>query len=391
VNGRTRIVLLVSSSVLLALIALAALLGQSYESDGIYNKLDVFVEVMRHIRSDYVEPVASRDIFDGALRGMAATLDIESSYLTAEEYLRYREELPRRSATTGIEIRKHPGSGYAEVLFIRPGSPAAGSGVRAGDFIRAVDGTSTRDLPILMIGLVMAGEPESVASLSIIRTGVRGTLTFEVARAELAPAQVTHEALDGVGYISLPSFRLGVLESVQSACGEFRGTGIEVLIIDLRGNVDGDIEEAVHVADLFVADGELLTLRTKGRDTDYTAGEFAMPFNIFLLCDESTARAAEGFAVALADRGIATIIGRTTAGLATVQRRIELEDGALLNISHAKIIGPGGTDYHGTGVEPSVEVPTSTSEDGEDLILRTALERARHHATRQRDSAAVGG
>jgi len=82
VNGRTRIVLLVSSSVLLALIALAALLGQSYESDGIYNKLDVFVEVMRHIRSDYVEPVASRDIFDGALRGMAATLDLSLIHIS---------------------------------------------------------------------------------------------------------------------------------------------------------------------------------------------------------------------------------------------------------------------------------------------------------------------
>jgi carboxyl-terminal processing protease len=375
-NGKIRIALILGSAVLISAITFGVLLGQVDQREDIYNKLDIFVEVMSHIRSDYVEPVRTTTIFDGALKGMARMLDSESSYLTAEEWRRYQAELPKRRAATGVEIVKSPANGYAQVVFIRPDSPAKDSGVFVGDLIRAIDGQSTRELPIMMIELLMRGEPGSTASFSIVRANMRQFLTFDVERKILPKREITWERRDTTGYIRVPSFELGTLEVVQTACSEFQGAGIETVIIDLRSNMTGDLEEAVHVADLFADKGLLLKLKSKNSSTDYTADEFEYNFRLYLLCDESTGRAAEAFAAALSPLPQVEIVGRNTLGIGTVQKRLELEDGSLLNISYAQILGPDDQEINGNGVAPDVEVVRSTEEQEGDRILDKAIELA---------------
>ena len=376
-NRKVRFVMVLSSAVLVAAVTFGALLSQVDEREDIYKKLDIFIEVMSHIRSDYVEPVRTTMIFDGALKGMARMLDSESSYLTAEEYRQYQEELPKRRASTGIEVVKNPLNGYAQVVFIRPQSPADNSGVFIGDLIRAIDGLSTRELPIMMIELLMKGESDSSASFSIVRANMRQFLTFDVEREILQPRKVRWEIKDEAGYIHIPAFDLGTLEAVQSACAEFRGASVSNLIIDIRGNLNGNLEEAVHVADLFVKEGLLVSLNTKTSSTEYTADEFAFDFNIYLLSDETTGRAAEFFAAALSAQDYVEVVGRTTLGIGKVQKQLELEEGALLNISYARVIGPGDLDISQSGIEPDHEIPKTTDDEESDRILEKALELAR--------------
>lgn len=372
-----RVFLVGSSAVLVVFIAIAGLLGQSYEKDELYKKEEIFIEVMNHIRNDYVEKVNTSAIFEGALKGMTRSLDSESSYLTAEEHGQYKKEIGQKTASCGIEVIKHTGSGYARVVHIRPDSPAAESGVQVGDFIRAVDGKSLRDFPIMLIDFYMRGRPGEKATLSILRPGVRHVLTVEVGREKLPPQKVTWKIIDGIGYIKIPSFVLGTVEQIKAACEALADAGVESVILDIRGNLQGQFEEAVHCADLFVSGGKLLTLKSKGGEVDYTATDFSYDLRLFLLCDESTGRAAEAFAVALSDRKIAVTVGRYSLGLGTVQKEIELDSGALLNISYAKVIGPDGTDYYPAGVKPAVEVPLTTDGREVDKILQTALERAK--------------
>ena len=373
-KSKTRWVLIIASAVLVLVIAIGGLLSQSEEREGIYKRLDIFVEVMRHIRSDYVENVETTSIFDGALKGMLRTLDVESSYLTVEEYKAYIDELPRRKASTGIEVVKDPVNGYARVVHIRSGSPADSSGVEEGDFIRAIDGRSTRDVPIMMIQLMMAGQPDSTATFSILRSGLSRFLEFEVARAELPKLEATWKVTDGIGHIVVPTFELGILEQVQKACEEFDNAGVNSLIIDVRGNLEGNLDEAVHVADLFVSSGKLLSVKSKSSSTDYEADEQAWDFELLVLCDETTARAAEAFVVCLSDRDLATIVGRRTVGIGTLQKKIEMEDGALLNISFARVIGPEGSEVQESGITPDEEVPQNDEDDHNDNILIRAIQ-----------------
>jgi len=382
-NRKIRFVMVLTSALMVAAITFGVLLSQVDEREDIYKKLDIFIEVMSHIRSDYVEPVRTTMIFDGALKGMARMLDSESSYLTAEEYHQYQEELPKRVASTGIEVVKNPLNGYAQVVFIRPESPADSSGVFVGDLIRAVDEQSTRELPIMMIELLMRGEPGSSASFSIVRANMRQFLTFDVERKILPQRKVSWEKKDGAGYIHIPSFDLGTLEAVQSAGNEFKAESISDLIIDIRGNLGGNLEEAVHVADLFIKEGLLVSLKTKQSSTEYTADEFAYDFNIYLLCDESTGRAAEFFAAALSAQDFVEVVGRNTLGIGTIQKRLELEEGALLNISYARVLGPGDLDISASGIGPDHEVPKTTGEKESDEILGKALELVRNADTTQ--------
>jgi carboxyl-terminal processing protease len=188
--------------------------------------------------------------------------------------------------------------------------------------------------------------------------------------------------IDGTGYLIIPSFRLGVIEEIKEACESFQSHAVDSAIIDLRGNTSGDLEEAIHSADLFLSGGKLLSLKTKASSVDYTADDFAYSFDLKLLCDESTGRVAEAFALALKERGAAEVIGRTTLGLGTVQKMITLDDGSILDISYAQFVGPNNTEVQGHGVEPDVEVERTDS-GVQDNILKAALDRVRNEKLRE--------
>ena len=373
INNRVRKFLIVSSGLVAIFLAIGVLFGQSDDKDKLYRKFDIFVEVMNRIRRDYVEPVDPSTIFDGALKGMAGMLDAESSYLTADEYARYQQEMSQRRYKPGIDVVK-VNNNYALVVKIRGDSPAAKSGLRRGDYIRAVDDVSTRELPIIMINALLSGQEDSSVKLSVLRTGTQGLLTFDVPRAELADEKVEYKVENETGFITIPNFKPNILEDVQRACEEFTRAGLKNVVLDIRNNVNGDFEEAIHVAELFTSGGALVSLKSKSSNTEYVSNEFSFDFTLHVLADESTGRAAEVFALALKERGAAELVGRNTIGIGTVQKDIIMDDGAFLRISYATIVGAEGAELHGKGVAPNVTVEKNADENGEDTILLKAIE-----------------
>jgi carboxyl-terminal processing protease len=353
---KIRVGLLISSFLVVTLLLLSVIIGQDDDRNTLYKKFDIFVEVMNRVRQDYVEPVKTDEILDGAIRGMARVLDSESSYLTAKEYEQYKKELKIRTAQTGVEVIKHPFNRYAYVIKVRDNSPASATDIRVGDFIRAVDDVSTRDLPILMIELLLSGPADSEAKFSMLRTGVQDPISITIPRAMLEREEVTSDVQDDIGIITMPSFQSGTLEELQAICSDYRSRGIKEVIFDLRDNVSGDPEEAIHAAELFVADQVLVKYKTKESADPYTANSFAYDFDLAVITNESTCGPAEIFALALADTERATTIGRGTFGFGAVQRRIILEDGAFLNISYATIVGANDMEIMGTGVKPDIEI-----------------------------------
>lgn len=384
-SKKIRLFLLVGSVLVTIVVAMGVIYGQSDDKKKLYRKFDIFVEVLNRIRNDYVEPVQPSVIFDGAMKGMARMLDIESSYLTKEEYQRYLKELPERKAATGLEIIKHPINQYAMVIHIVPGSPAAESAVKVGDFIRTIDNSSTREMPIVMANLLLCGQEGTSAEVGIIRNGVQGQLTFDIERKNYPAEKVSYEIKDGtVGYIKVPNFKTYILEDLQAACDSLAVNKINKLILDLRGNVRGDMEEAYHAAELFVEGGKLFSLKSKESSVDYTANKFSYSFDVQILVDDTTARASEIFTLALQDTGNAEVVGKGTLGLGTVQKEIILEDGAFLNISYATIIGAKGTELQGKGIKPDVEVEKGSGAESTDKILEKAIERAKEKTNKKK-------
>lgn len=377
-NKTTKLLLVAVSALMIAFVAAGSIISAQDKQDELYQKFDIFVEVLNKIRNEYVEPVDPSAIFDGALKGMAAALDAESSYLTAGDYEQYKAETALRTAETGIKVMKHQGNRYAVVTHVLPGSPADKAGIRRGDLIRAIDGVSTTEMPIMMIELHLKGEPGTKTRLSVIRGGVQGLLSFELEHKDIDRTSFASSVEDGAGYIKINSFDSFILEELEAACFQFEQEGIDTLILDIRDNISRNLEEAVHCAELFVSGGKILSVTSKDGSLDYTANEPAFDFKLLILTNSSTARAAEAFAVALKDLDRAEIIGEKTIGVATLQREITLEDGAYINISYGTFVGPQGTVVHGEGVEPDVEV--EQQEDDQDEILAEALRRAKNPA-----------
>jgi len=374
----TKKLLLVSSLALITFIGVGTALSAQDSEDELYKKFDIFVEVLNKVRSEYVEEVEPAEIFDGAMKGMASMLDAESSYLTASEYASFKSENSSRDAQIGVKFIKHPGNRYTYVTYVIPGSPADKSGLAKGDFIRAIDGKSTTSMPSLLMDFYLRGESESIAKLSVIRSGVQGLLDFEIERQLIPAMNVNSVIRESVGIISLHSFDGYVLEEFSSAVDEVLGSGVATLIIDVRNNNSDNIEEAVHCAELFIAGGDILTIKSKGEPVTYTANEPAKDARLFVLINDSTARSAEAFALILKEHAGAELIGEKTLGIATLQREVILDDGAYLNISYGTFESVQGTVVQNEGVTPDIEVDeTENGESTADTILDRALERAK--------------
>lgn len=380
-NGLRR-TLLVLSLIAVIFVGAGMILGRVDDQDKLYKKFDIFVEVMNRIRSDYVENVQTSSIFDGALKGMARILDSESSYLTAEEYKHFLEQDRIRSARTGITAIKHPGNGYAMVVSLQPESPAASSGIQKGDFVRAVDGISTRELPLIMIDLLLRGEPGTIAKMSVLRANVQGLLTFEIPRAELGDESAQTRTFAEARYLRLPHFDDAAIAVLKTEAERAAAAPHGTLVLDLRGNAGSTPEEAARAADLFIGGGSMFSLKTKEKSQDFSADDAKIPVFLIVLVDETTVRGAEAFALAIKTTTAGTLVGRNTLGFGSRQKDIILDDGAFLRISYAIVVAPDGAELQGKGVEPDIAVDR-TAEDGDnDVILQTALDRARERTNK---------
>jgi carboxyl-terminal processing protease len=384
-TSKTRLSVLLLSSPLLAFVLVGGLLGQASAGDRSqpFDHLRVFQDVVQLVLSNYVEEVRLDRAMEGALRGLADGLDADSAYLDATLAKAVEAGTPLPAGEVGIELTRQFS---LRVIAARDGSPAARAGLQTGDYVRAIDGRSTREMSVFEGSRLLRGEPGSTVTLTIIRGNAAEPLEISLVRERITGAGVSGRMLDGnTGYVRIASFRNGIAADLQKQATQLARGGARALVLDLRRTAEGDYDQAIAAARLFVKDGTLAQRAGRdgapGRET-ITAqtgdGQFEMP--LVLLTTAGTSGAAEVFAAALHGNGRAEIVGEHTLGRTGVQRFVRLPENRGLWLTHARYLHPDGEPIHGKGLAPDVtaaalDAETDAAAPDRDPILDAALER----------------
>jgi carboxyl-terminal processing protease len=271
---------------------------------------------------------------------------------------------------------------YLRVVSVRDGSPAAKAGLRSGDFIRAIDKRSTKDISTYEGDRMLHGAAGSKVSLLVIRGNAADPHEVDLTRERAAASDLTSKMADPMtGYVHVVEFSKRAPVQVKQAVDALAKTGASRYIIDLRGATRGDLDDALATARMFVKMGTLAIRETKGNKETVAAqpGDGAIAAPVVLLVDQSTARAGEVFAAALDGNKRAEMIGEHTLGSAARQRLVKLPDGSAMLLSYLRYLAPDGNAIHEKGLQPEVQVDEPDIEFGSaapaiDVTLRRALE-----------------
>ena len=364
-SSRNRLFVLAISTPIIAFAFVGGYFGRAIAQDETYQHLRVFEDVVSLVLNNYVEPVDVRDAMGGAMRGLADSLDPESAYLTPELVRSRESNDPGGPAEVGLDVTRQY---YLRIVSARDGSPAAKAGIRAGDFIRAIDNRPTRDMSAYEGSRLLRGAVGSKVSLLVIRGNAADPHMVDLVREQVAgPELTTRMANSTTGYIRVVQFSADSATRIQQAIDALAQMGASRYVIDLRGTARGDLDEGVAAARLFVKGGTL-AIRLGRQDQREpiaalpTDGVVTAP--VALLVDVGTAGAAEVFAAALDGNGRADTIGTNTLGRAARQRLVKLPDQSGLWLTNQRYLTPSGTPIHETGLVPDVIVELAEIEFG---------------------------
>ncbi len=381
-SRRGKLAVVLVSTPLLAFVLVGALLGRVAAGQNAYQPLRVFEDVVQLVLSAYVEEVDVPKLMDGALRGLADGLDPDSAYLPAVLARQVDAKTPLPEGSVGLELTRQ--YSYIRILAVRDGSPAAKAGLRTNDYIRAIDGRSTRDLSVVEATRLLRGAPGSTVTLTILRESAADPHLVKLVRETPSGPDVTGRVVaPGVGYVRIAAFGPRVRGDLARQVNELAKAGARQLVVDLRGTAEGRLEAGLDAARLFVASGTLAILAGReGRQQPVAAaaGDGSVTWPLVLLTTNGTAGPAELFAAALAGNGRAEIVGERTAGRVGLQRVVWLPDERALWLTVSRYLGPKGEAIHLRGVAPTVEVEEPEVEFGApppagDPILERALAR----------------
>ncbi|MFQ5692609.1 MAG: S41 family peptidase [Nitrospinota bacterium] len=334
--------------------------AQESKTPSVYEQLKTFAEVLSHVRDSYVEPVKGRELVYGAIRGMLSTLDPHTSFLSPDVYREMRVETRGKFGGLGIEIAIR--DGVLTVISPIDGTPAQRAGIQAGDCIIRVEGESTKDMSLMDAVKKMRGKPGTKITISVMRKNWKSPRDFTLVREAIRIHSVSHRMLDdGVGYLRVRTFSQETGKEVSKGLAALGGNALKGLVLDLRNNPGGLLQEAVAVVDQFVGEGSLIVY-TKGRKADQNmrfhshgkGAQFKAP--LVVLVNAGSASASEIVAGALQDLGRAVILGTQTFGKGSVQTIISLGDGSGLKLTTGRYYTPNGRQIQGRGITPDIEV-----------------------------------
>jgi carboxyl-terminal processing protease len=331
-----------------------------------------FFGVYERIKADYVEPVDDHTLIKGAIDGMLAALDPHSDYLEGASYQRLTTMIDGNYQGLGISVQMDEGA--VKVVSPFKGSPAEAAGIKAGDYITHVNGKLIYGTDIDDAVEQMRGPAGSSVRLSIVREGRDQPFDVTVKRGLIQLQPVTSELKSGnIGYISVNEFSKDVGKDVLAAVKSVRakaGGRLAGIVLDLRSNPGGSLDEAVALSDLFLTQGQIVSQRGRNRDdTIYYDAESVYPGDvaagtpIIVLIDQGTASASEIVAGALQDQHRALIMGERSFGKGSVQSLLPLTKDSALKLTTARYYTPSGRSVQEGGIVPDIRVPQLSDPD----------------------------
>jgi carboxyl-terminal processing protease len=309
--------------------------------------------------------VERNKVLDGAIKGMVAELDPHSAYMNPEEFALFNEDTEGTFGGIGVEVDFK--DDYAVVITPIPESPAARAGIKSGDKIVAVDNKPLRGLPVDKIVGLMRGPAKTKVLVTVRREGEDDPLHFNLVREHIHVRSVESKAMkEGVGYLRLKQFQQGSHKELLEDVGKLRKAGaLKGVILDLRSNPGGLINEAEGIADEFLSSGGIYSTRHRGKILDEVnahLGGALTKVPLILLVNEYSASSSELLAGAIQDNRRARIVGAPTFGKGSVQTIFQLPGGAGLRLTTMRYYTPGGHAIQAAGISP--EVLVTYEEDG---------------------------
>jgi carboxyl-terminal processing protease len=356
---KTKAAVLVSSFAVLLFVVAGSLGGVHASSgDGSYRQLQVYSEVLSRVQREYVEEPNIPKVTDGALHGLLESLDPDSSYLSAEAYKAYKAHKAEAKGETGATVSKR--FGYAAVVSVLPGSPAEKAGIESTDIFESIEGQTTRDMSLPEIHNLLSGTPGSTVTVSVVRARKAEPQKIVITRDIVSVPPVTDKQLeDGIGYIKPEALTKGKAQEIAAKIKSLEKSGVKKLVLDLRNVSQGDENEGIATANLFLNHGTITYLQGQKFPREAFNAEASKAITtlpLAVLVNKGTAGAAEVVAAAILENARGDVVGDKTFGEGSVQKTIDLPDGGALILSVAKYYSPSGKAIQETAVTPNVIV-----------------------------------
>ena len=331
--------------------------------ENIYDKIDLFGEVLDKINKEYVEEIDQSDAMDAAINGVLQSLDPYSAYMSPQTFKEMETETSGKFGGLGIEVGME--FGVVKVITPMDDSPAEREGVKAGDYIVKINGIQVQGKTLSEAVELMRGPVGSKLEITIRRKGVKKALVFEITREIIEVKSVKSKIIDdSVGYIRLTAFNENSSKQVKNKIKKFKKNKINKYVLDLRNNPGGLLSQAVKISDFFLDNGEIVS--TKSRKSSENRKYFAKKGDIIngktlvVLINYGSASASEIVAGALKDHKRAILIGKNSYGKGSVQSILPLKNNGAIRLTISKYYLPSGKSISGTGITPDIEVEESS-------------------------------
>lgn len=361
-----------------------------------YKQLNLFGDVFQRVQEQYVDGVSDKELIESAISGMLQSLDPHSSYLSPESYKDMQVKTKGTFGGLGIEITME--DGFVKVVSPIDDTPAANAGIKSGDLIIGIDGESIKGLTINEAVSKLRGPVNSKVTITVVRDK-EDPFEIEIVRDVIKIRSVKHEVINEIGYVRLTTFSDTTTSGMEKSINEIRkelGDKFQGLILDLRNNPGGLLNQSISVADSFLDQGEIVS--TQGRKEDDTSRIFAKKGDLIdgkpliVLINSGSASASEIVAGALKDHSRAIIVGTRSFGKGSVQSIIPLPGNGAMRLTTARYYTPSGISIQAKGIEPDIKVEAGMTETKEEANqnrreenLRGALDKKELESNEQKN------
>jgi len=339
--------------------------------DKLYEKIDLFSEVLETIQNEYVEDIDQAEAMDSAINGLLQSLDPYSAYMNPEIFEESQTETTGEFGGLGIEVSME--AGVVKVITPIDDTPASRAGIKAGDYIVKINAEQVRGKTLMEAVNLMRGPVGSSIEITVRRKGLRKAKIFKITREIIEIQSVVSKLVDNkVGYLRLRAFNQNSSDQLKKEISKIeKNKKLVGYILDLRNNPGGLLTQAVEISDLFLNDGEIVS--TKGRKNRENRKFFARDGDkikgkpLIVLINNGSASASEIVAGALQDQKRAVLLGESTFGKGSVQSIIPLKNKGALRLTISKYYLPSGKSISEVGVLPDIKI----EEEGEEFSINT--------------------